>query len=102
MNDLKITINGKDYAVKQSFRALMLFEEMTGKNPLSMNENITDVMMLFYCFLRGANKDFMFEFDAFVDVVDSDVGIFESFTGYLQSLKNVKQLAQPKKKGEKR
>jgi len=99
MNDLKITINGKDYAVKQSFRALMLFEEMTGKNPLAMNENITDVMMLFYCFLRGANKDFMFEFDAFVDVVDSNAGIFESFTGYLQDLNKVTKPGQSKKKG---
>jgi len=84
--ELEITINGKKYKVKQSFRALLYFEEMTGKSHERIEENMTDVMTLFYCILKGANKEFSFSFYDFVDVIDANPSVFEDFTNYLTGL----------------
>ena len=82
---VKIKIQGKEYQLKQSFRALMMFEEMTSKSAEQVNENVTDLMKLFYCLLKASNKEtFAYDFDAFIDAIDEDPQAIEVFTDYLQ------------------
>lgn len=86
MNKTTITINETNYKVKQSFRALMLFEEMTGKSVALMSEKIADVLKLFYCVLKANNSEsFNYSFDEFLDLMDDYPEAITSFTEYLTS-----------------
>lgn len=99
MNKIKITIDGVEYTIKQSFRSLMLFEEMTGKNISKMDESIADILKLFYCILKGNNMEtFMYSFDAFVDVIDEKPETLVVFTDYLQAQAQPQAEAEPVKK----
>lgn len=87
MKQLKIKILGTDYDLKQTFSGLILFEEMTGRNSTEITENISDVMKMFYCFLKGGNKTtFTYTYPEFLEVVDDHPEIFEDFTKYLIGL----------------
>lgn len=72
-----------EFKIKQSFRALLEFEKMSKKKISDMEENITDVMMLFYCILKVNNLNFNYSFDSFVDMVDENIDAFQIFTDYL-------------------
>lgn len=97
MEQVKIKIEDKEFIIKQNFRGLMLFETMAGKT--EPNDTVNDAMLLFYCFLRGANKDtFNYTYDEFIDIIDNDNSIFENFTTYLNNLnKTVNQPNEEKK-----
>lgn len=86
MNETKIIIGNLDLKVKQSFRALMMFEEMTGKSVNQMNENLNDIMKLFYCVLKANNRDiFVCTFDEYIDLIDENPTAIEFYTNFLQS-----------------
>lgn len=85
MEKIKITINEQEYIIKQSFRALMLFEEMTNKTVNQMNESVADILKLFYCILKGNNLEvWKFTFDEFLNLIDEQPEVFTQFTEYLQ------------------
>jgi len=87
MENKQITIQiGKEqFIIKQTFRSLMLFEEKTARNVDSINETISDILILFWCILKGANKlTFNYSFDEFIDLVDSNQDSLQVFTDYLK------------------
>ena len=85
MEKTKITIAGTEFIIKQSFRALMLFEEMTSKTINQMGESVSDILKLFYCILKGNNLEtFNWTFDEFLDVIDEEPNSVKVFTDYLQ------------------
>jgi len=101
MEKVIIKISGVDYKVAQSFRALMLFEDMTAKSVNAMNESIADILKLFYCIIKGNNmRIFNYTFDEFVDLIDEQPEAFEMFTEYLkeQAKGQAETNKQPKKK----
>lgn len=86
MEQLTIYINQELFIIKQSFRALLMFEELSKKNISQMNESIADVLLLFYCMLKAGNKDlFKYSYDEFIDVVDANPDTLTVFTKYLES-----------------
>lgn len=86
MNEIYITISGTQYKVKQSFRSLMLFEEMTNKALAQMDETVADILKLFFCILKGSNmKTFTYSFEEFLDIMDEQPDAFSQFTEYLQA-----------------
>ena len=64
---MKVTINSKEFELKQSIRALMLFEQMTEKKASQIEDNLTDTVTIFYCMLKANNKDFDYGFETFID-----------------------------------
>jgi len=85
MEKITIKINELEYIIKQSFRALMLFEEMTEKTVNEMTESVADILKLFYCILKGNNlTTFKYSFDEFLDTIDEQPEVFTQFTEYLQ------------------
>ena len=97
MNKIIITIAGVEYTIKQSFRALMLFEELTGKSVSLMNETMADITKLFYCIVKGNNREkFNYTFDEFIDLLDAETEVFTVFTDFLQE--QAKGLVQEEKK----
>lgn len=85
MNTIKIKIGDIEYTIKQSFRALMTFEKLTGKSVQELNETIEDVTTLFYAVLQANNRQtFKYTFDEFIDLLDEQADIFTVFTDFLQ------------------
>jgi hypothetical protein len=94
-----ITIDGKVLRVKQSFRALMMFEEITKRSVYQMNESVNDIITLFYCILKANNKDaFTYTFDQFVDLIDEAPESIDAFNSYLASNANAEASEKPSKK----
>ena len=94
---ITIQIAGVDYVIKQSFRSLLMFEDMTKSSVENMEENLNNTLTLFYCILKAGNRNtFLFSFDEFIDLMDSNVDSLTVFSEYLQSLAQAQEL--PKKK----
>lgn len=82
MNSFKITIDGKEYLIKQSFRGMMDYEESTGKL-VSDIKSTTDIVKFLYSMLKASNKnEWKYSFDEFIDVVDEHPEIFEFFKSF--------------------
>lgn len=87
MKQLTITINGKELSVKQSFRSLMEFEKMTGRNAYEFNPGVTDSLTIFYCILKAANREtFDYSFDDFLGLLDENPKALEDFNEYVTKL----------------
>ncbi len=99
-NFITIKFGEKEYVVKKSMRALLLFEELTGKPMSKIDDSLNNTITLFYCILKVANKDFNCSFDEFVDLIDDNIDSINVFTEYLQSeaKKNVLKQRERKKK----
>lgn len=86
MDKIIITIAEQPFTIKQSFRALMLFEEMTNKTVNQMNESAGDLLKLFYCILKGNNMNtFTYSFEEWLDIIDEQPEAFTQFTEFLQA-----------------
>lgn len=88
MNEIKISIAGVEYILKNSFASLLLFEEMTGRSVNNFNESVGDLLRLFYCILKAANrKTFLYSFEEFVDILDEEQDKIEIFSNFLNEQK---------------
>lgn len=76
-----ITINGEDYKVKYTIRALFLMEQITGK-PFEI-KTLLDNYLFFYCMILANNKDKekILGWDEFVDALDDDKDLMKQLTG---------------------
>ena len=68
-----IKINGVDYKIKYTIRALFIFEQITGK-PFQLN-SLLDNYIFFYSMIR-ANNDTDLKWDDFLDAIDNDNSLF--------------------------
>ena len=75
-----ITINGEDYKVKYTIRALFLMEQITGK-PFEI-KTLLDNYLFFYCMILANNKDKekILGWDEFVDALDDDKELMKQLT----------------------
>lgn len=78
LKDMNITINGKQYKVKYTIRALFIYEQITGK-PFNIS-TLFDNYLFFYCLILANNPDNVLDFDEYIDAVDSDRSLYEQLT----------------------
>ena len=76
-----IKIKDKEYKIKYTIRALFLFEQIT-KKPFKI-ESLLDNYIFFYSMILANNKDNILEWDEFLDALDTDISIFETFSEVL-------------------
>ena len=78
---MKVHFNDKTYTLKYSFRALMIYENITNHsfNP----KGITDVVIFFYSVLVASAKDTTLSFDAFVEWLDENPTSINEFSAWL-------------------
>lgn len=67
---ITLTINGTDYKIKYTIRALFIFEQITGK-PFEIKTTM-DNYLFFYSMILANNPDAPLEWDEFIDAVDND------------------------------
>jgi hypothetical protein len=88
MEDIKFKIGEQEFLIKQTFRSLLLFEEMTGVKYEKDNKIGTQLKML-YCILKAANKEtFKYDYDEFIDTLDDNQDSVQKFFEYLNSIAN--------------
>lgn len=78
-----ITIKGKEYPVRQTLRALFIFEELSGK-PFS-GKTLADMYLHCYSVLLACNSgSFTLTFSEFIDECDADSSIFAAYVDMLK------------------
>lgn len=75
---MNITINGNQYKVKYTIRALFLFEQITGK-PFEI-KTLLDNYVFFYSMVLANNPDNVLEWDEFIDALDNDKELIAQLT----------------------
>lgn len=65
-----ININGKDYRVKYTIRALFIFEQITGK--AFKLETMLDSYIFYYSMILANNKDQVLQWEEFLDALDEN------------------------------
>lgn len=67
---MEICINNKNYRVKPSFRAMIIFEKLAGRS--FTGTGIEDIIIYFYSSIMAADKDCELDYDVFLDWLDSN------------------------------
>jgi uncharacterized protein YktB (UPF0637 family) len=70
-----VTINGVEYTIKYSIRALFLFESITGK-PFAIT-SLFDNYIFLYCIILANNKNAVLSWDEYLDALDRDPEIIK-------------------------
>lgn len=86
----KIKINGKDYKIKNTLRAMFIFEKITNK-PFQI-ETLLDNYIYFYSILLANNNDNILSWDEFINALDDDKTIFEQLNTILSRDSKVEEL----------
>ena len=81
---MNVTYNEKTYELKYSFRALMIYENITGKsfNP----KTVSDIIFFFYSVLCSTAKHDVIDFDNFIEMLDEHPELITEFSGWLTSV----------------
>ncbi len=77
----EITINGETLKIKQTLRALFIFEQIR-KRPFEIKETM-DNNVYSYSNILANNPDTTLTWDAFIDALDNDPSIMVKFTAIL-------------------
>ena len=88
-----IEINGKNYKFKQSYRAIMLWEEIS-KRPFEIT-NTTDNLLYYYCVLLGNNREDCITFDEFLDALDDNPTLLIELTKKLTKSEEIEKMLNP-------
>lgn len=75
---MDITINGKQYKVKYTIRALFIFEQITNK-PFEI-KTLLDNYVFFYSMILANNPDNVLDWDEFLDALDGDKDLLQQLT----------------------
>ena len=74
-------INNTEYKLKYTFRALMLFEQITNK--MFTIETFTDQLIFFYCILVSSNTENTLTYDQFMNALDDNPSLLQDFKKFL-------------------
>jgi hypothetical protein len=94
---VNIKIPDKDYLIKKNYKSLLLFEQETGRSITELKQNLTDLMLLFYCIVK-ANNSIEFTYEQFVDLLDERPEAMDEFNKYLIDSATLVSEPQVKKK----
>ena len=83
---MEIVIKNKTIDLKYSFRALMIYENITQKN--FNPKGLSDVVVFFYSIVVATSKDTTLSFDDFLDWLDANPTAINDFSVWLTSVFN--------------
>lgn len=81
MKKFNIKIGDKEYLIKLSFRSLMTYERLSGKNYTQIS-SLEDTLIYFYSCLISSNQ-IALNWDDFLDMVDEYPEALEAFLNSL-------------------
>ena len=80
LQEKSIKINGVDYPLKMSIRAMMEYEMISGKS-ITKLETLADMTILFYSTIKAGGAKF--SYDEFLDLIDNDINILNEFSALM-------------------
>lgn len=82
---MKIKYQGKEYELKYSFRAMMVYENITDKS--FAPNGLSDIIIFFYsCILAASKGQDVIKYDDFIDWLDENPIELENFSNWLLEL----------------
>lgn len=93
-------INKKEYKLKYTFRALMLFEQITNK--MFSIDTLTDELIFFYSLILANNPDNTPTYDEFIDAIDNDNSLMQQFHKFLSEEAEKRNIYSKVEDGEKK
>lgn len=76
-----VEINNEKIELKQTMRSMMFFEKIQNK-PFTI-ENITDVIIYFYCCIIASKKEIDLDINDFFEWIDANQNAFIDFNNWL-------------------
>lgn len=87
---MKIKIKNKNYTVKNTVRALFIFEKITGKS--FAIDSLLDNYIYIYSILLANNPNMTMTWDEFIDALDSEPNILTNFNAMLEKERKVDEV----------
>lgn len=81
-NNMKVQILGRDIELKATFRAYIIFENITGKSFQQLS-TLADVLTFFYATILGSAKVTDISFDDFLDFIDANPNVVTEFSEWM-------------------
>ncbi len=94
---MTIKIKETDYKLKQTIRALFLWEQITGRQ--FEIKSTLDNYLYFYCLLLANNPDFM-SWDDFINELDNDPTILMQISKILTNQNEIDKLFESDEEGD--
>ena len=95
---MKVTIKDEEITLKQSFRALIIYEQITEKpfNPITM----TDMIIYFYSVVMASSPsdETPISLEDFIDYLDINQGLLEEFSQWIVNNQKVDKAFQKEEK----
>lgn len=85
---MKVQINNKEIELKSSFRAYLIYENITGKSFQAV-QTLSDVLCFMYATILASSKTTDISFDAFIDYIDENPEIVTEFSNWLTGVHEV-------------
>lgn len=101
---MKITYKDKEYELKYSFRALMIYENITNKS--FQPKSLTDLITLFYSMMISSTME-PIDYNEFLDWLDDNPDELNNFSAFILGVIDTNNMKSPtlnkndKKKGNK-
>lgn len=91
---MKINIKNTDIELKFSFRALMIYENITQES--FSPDNLTNIIFFFYSVILGSIKNKNIDYDEFMDWLDENPNAITEFTNWLTEVNDLNAQKQGK------
>lgn len=85
-----IKINGKEYRVKYTIRALFIWEQIM-KRPFEV-KTMLDTFALFYSIILANNENDVLDWNEFMDALDNDPNLFNQLNDKVNESTKVEEL----------
>lgn len=81
---MEIEIKDRKVELKNTFRSLIIYEEITGDS--FHGRGIKETLIYFYSVIMGSDKDLNIDFDEFMDWLDENPESLNLFIDWLQEV----------------
>ena len=78
---MKVEINDKEIELKYTFRAYMIFEQITDHS--FTGSNLSDFITFFYSVLMASDRELAIDFDNFIEWLDENPDKLNEFTEWM-------------------
>lgn len=83
---MKISIYNKEVELKQTLRALFIYEKIT--NEMFNPSTLTNIVIYFYSVVMASDKNLAISFEEFTDWLDNNMNELTNFTTWLAQVNN--------------
>lgn len=83
---MNINIKGKDIELRYGMRALMAYENISGKSDIPTT--LADIIAFYYCIVVASSKDYSLTLDDFIDYIDEHPTVMDELGQWLSDTLN--------------